>query len=80
MASRKTRAKYTSKGTVGTNRQLTKAIRRERSGAEIHMAKFKAFLKGKNVYFTIENPNPNETNKKLIRVKGSDIYGNYRNY
>lgn len=31
--------------------------------------KMDALMKGKDVYFTIENPNKAETNKKFIRVK-----------
>ena len=71
---------YTSKGVVGTNKQLSNAIRRDRSVVDVHMSKFAAFKKGRNVWFTIENPNPQETNKKFIRLKGKDLYGNYRDY
>lgn len=31
--------------------------------------KMDALMKGKDVYFTVENPNKAETNKKFIRVK-----------
>jgi len=33
-----------------------------------------AFDKGKNVMFTIPNPNPNETNKLFIRVNAKHIF------
>jgi ribosomal protein L21E len=33
-----------------------------------------AFRKGKNVMVTIENPNKNETNKRFIRVPGSQVW------
>jgi hypothetical protein len=32
----------------------------------------RAFDKGKNVMVTIANPNPNETNKRFIRVPAQD--------
>lgn len=33
-----------------------------------------AYRKGKNVMVTIENPNKNETNKRFIRVPGSQVW------
>ena len=33
-----------------------------------------AFKSGKNVYLTIPNPNTNETNKKFLRVKASEVW------
>jgi hypothetical protein len=38
------------------------------------MNQLKAFRAGKNVVVTIENPNKNETNKRLIRVNARDIW------
>lgn len=35
------------------------------------LRKMDALSKGKDVWFTIENPNKNETNKRFIRVKRS---------
>ena len=35
----------------------------------------KAWLQGKNVVLTIENPNKNETNKRFIRVNARNIWG-----
>lgn len=34
-----------------------------------------AWAKGKNVVLTIANPNPNETNKRFIRVNARDLWG-----
>lgn len=34
----------------------------------------KAFDSGKNVMVTISNPNPNETNKRFIRVNAKTIW------
>ena len=36
--------------------------------------KMKAFKKGKLVWLTVPNPNTNETNKKFIRVKASEVW------
>jgi hypothetical protein len=39
-----------------------------------------AFMRGKNVVLTIENPNKNETNKRMIRVPAADVWrrGNFK--
>lgn len=66
---------YTSKGQIGVDRGITNAVRRDRSPLDIALAKFKAFGKGKNVVFTIDNPNPKETNKRKIRVTGRSLLG-----
>ena len=42
------------------------------------MNQLQAWKKGKNVMFTIANPNPNETNKRFIRVSARDIKGKAR--
>ena len=38
------------------------------------IAKVNAWHAGKNVMLTIENPNKNETNKKMIRVNANDVW------
>jgi hypothetical protein len=38
-----------------------------------------AFNKGKNVVLTIPNPNPNETNKRFIRVNARDVWKREKN-
>ena len=38
------------------------------------MNQLKAHLEGKRVMLTIENPNKNETNKRMIRVPASTIW------
>lgn len=45
-----------------------KAMRRDRSPMEREMAKLDAHARGKRAYITIANPNPNQTNKRFIRV------------
>lgn len=34
-----------------------------------------AWLKGKNVVLTIENPNKEQTNKRFIKVNARDVWG-----
>ncbi len=77
---KKTGRHSSSKGLIGVNKKLSNAIRRERNVLQIHNAKMEAFRAGKNVVFTIENPNPNETNKKLIKVNARDLLGDWRSY
>jgi hypothetical protein len=36
-----------------------------------------AWKRGRNVVFTIENPNKNETNKRFIRVNARDLKGKF---
>lgn len=67
MGKKKLRSKYTSKG---ERRSIAKVGGDDRSVLQKEMDKFDAFTKGKEVWFTIENPNPNETNKRFIRVNG----------
>lgn len=57
---------YTSKG---ERRSSAKTPNRD-PGQKI-LNKMAALNKGKDVYFTMENPNKNETNKRFIRVKVS---------
>lgn len=68
---------YVSKGEVGTNRSVTKAIRKEWNGSFKQLiAKQEAFKRGKRVMVTIPNPNKNETNKKFIRVNAKEVWRN----
>ena len=34
----------------------------------------KAFKKGKLVWLTVPNPNTNETNKKFVKIKASEVW------
>lgn len=72
-----------SKGFIsqGIHTNVSKAIRRAMradylaSGDRI-INQRKAFDSGKNVMVTIPNPNPNETNKRFIRVNARSIWKN----
>jgi hypothetical protein len=69
---------YTSKGeNSNISRWLKNACRRdylENCKIERTNNQMKAFLKGKRVMLTIENPNKNETNKKFIRVPAREFW------
>lgn len=72
MGKKKLRAKYTSKGQRNnSDRALTKTLRREYlESPERLINQQKALQRGKRVIFVEENPNPHETNKRFIRVRG----------
>ena len=73
----KTRTKYTSKGERDTcNRSILKAIKRGRTEVEKSVILITMWRKGRNPWVTIPNPNPAETNKRLIKVKSNDLWGN----
>lgn len=73
MAKKSKRAKYISKGErPNVARDIVNAVRRERSPIDVTLNKLKAWARGKRVMVTVPNPNPNETNKRFIRVEGND--------
>jgi len=79
MAGKKSKGKhYVSKGEHSNiSRWLKKACRRdylENRRVERVNNQMTAFLKGKRVMLTIENPNKNETNKKFIRVPANEVW------
>jgi hypothetical protein len=75
----KKRAKYTSKGERRpTDRAIRNALRREKSAIDVILDKQEAWLKGKNPWITIDNPNDKETNKRKIRARANDVWGDYR--
>lgn len=72
--------KYISKGIVGVDSKLLKGVRNERSEGQKMLNKLEAFEKGKNVFITIDNPNPKETNKRRIRVPAKELYGDFKTW
>lgn len=80
MGKKKLRAKYTSKGIIGTNKKLSNVLRKERSELDNYANKFRGYLSGKPAYVTIDNPNPKETNKRRIRVSLRDLHGPVKEY
>ena len=69
---------YTSKGErENVSRWLKKACRRdyiENRSLERAINQRNAFLKGKRVMLTIENPDKNNTKERFIRVPASEIW------
>jgi len=58
------------------NRSVLKAMRQDYMASGERMSNQRAaWTKGKNVVLTIANPNPNETNKRFIRVNARDLWG-----
>lgn len=78
MSAPKTKSAYTSKGERKANRQISKAVKRERSAVEKWTNLQKAWLKGKNPWVTIPNPNTAETAKRFIRVRAETEWGDPR--
>tara|TARA_B100001248_G_scaffold247918_1_gene219784 strand:- start:1244 stop:1483 length:240 start_codon:yes stop_codon:yes gene_type:complete len=64
---------YISKGIVGTTRSRKRHWEEGYQSDRI-MNQLKAFLAGKNVMLTIENPNKNETNKRMIKVPAHTVW------
>jgi hypothetical protein len=78
---KKQRAHQVSKGEgSNVNKKLLNAIRNDTTLLQTAANKRNAWLKGKNVVLTIENPNKNETNKRFIRVNAKDVWGSPKKY
>ena len=76
MGKKRQRAHQVSKGIHHQKPSRWKKMARKEwvgSGAQEH-AKYKAWLRGKNVVLTIPNPNTNETNKRFIRVNANNVW------
>lgn len=79
MAKKKSRAKYTSKGQHNNvTSDVTKAVRKEIDYIDRMINKLNAWSKGRRTMVTIENPNPNETNKRYIRQEGNIVFGPWK--
>ena len=61
-----------------TNKKILNAAKRERGAWVREINVLKAWKNGGNPWVTINNPNKNETNKRLIRVRMNDLkHGSY---
>lgn len=71
---------YTSKSErKNVSSSILNAIRADRSDAEDMLNMQKAWIDGSNPWVTMVNPNKEQTNKKLIRVRYSDLmHGSYK--
>ena len=61
---------YTSKGERRSSMKTS-----SRNASDRLLNQQRAWLAGKNVVVTIENPNKNQTNKPFIKVNGSEVFG-----
>lgn len=61
---------YVSKGIVGHPKRC-----RQRDPAKRALNQLDAWLKGKNVMLTIQNPDVTATNMRMIRVNARDVWG-----
>ena len=80
MAKKASGKTYTSKGErKNVSSGLCAAIRAERSGADDMLNKQRAWIAGSNPWVTMENPNKEQTDRKFIRVRYSDLmHGSYK--
>lgn len=74
MAKKASGKTYTSKGQhSNVSRKTLNSIGRDDSDRIRVQSVQDAYLKGKNPWLTIENPNKAETAKKFIRVRANDV-------
>ena len=74
MGKKKSRAKQVSKGIVGNPMKTRLRHGDEGYASQRIQNQLTAFLKGKRVMLTIENPNKNETNRRMIRVPAGEVW------
>ena len=71
-----TTTKYVSKGErPNVQRSTTKSVKRDRTMIDGLDDIMKAYQALKNPWITISNPDAKATNKKKIRVRANDVYG-----
>ena len=77
MGKKSSRNTYQSKGErPNVKRNILNAVRRDVTPSQKMEHIMTAYLKGRNPWLTVPNSNTNETNKKFIRVKSEDLWGN----
>tara|TARA_B100002019_G_scaffold178968_1_gene154551 strand:+ start:172 stop:414 length:243 start_codon:yes stop_codon:yes gene_type:complete len=74
MGKKKSRAKQVSKGEIGNPMKTRLRHGDEGYASQRIQNQLTAFLKGKRVMLTIENPNKNETNRRMIRVPANEVW------
>jgi hypothetical protein len=77
MGEKSTGKNYTSKG-ERRNVSPQNRTKRLKGTLEHAIRQRDAWQKGKNVVLTIPNPNTSETNKPFIKVKASEVWGDFR--
>ena len=77
MAKKKSKDQQTSAGErTNVNKKILNLVRKDKTFLVKTLAKQNAFKSGKKVMLTIPNPNPNETNKRFIRIDAKDVWRN----
>jgi hypothetical protein len=72
----KSGSKYTSQGQrPNVARSVLKAVRLTRSYSDELINKLAAWKRKENPWVTVENSNKNAKNKKIIRVRANDHFG-----
>lgn len=75
----KTKSSKTSKGERRSiAKDVCKAVKRERTVLDKNKFKLAAWEKGQNPWITVPNENTNETNKRFIRVRANEAWGDPR--
>lgn len=70
------KTKYVSKGERrNVSNSVRAAMRRHSNVKGDPLNILNAYLNGKNPWIVIDNPNKEETNKRKIKVRASDMYG-----
>ena len=76
---KKSRDQQVSKGGgANVSAWVTKAMKKDRTPLQQMCNKMSAWKQMQNPWLTVPNPNPNETDKKFVRVKANDIWGDPR--
>lgn len=79
MGKKRSRQKYTSKGQRSNVAKSTlKMVSNDVSLIDKALNIIKSWKKGQNPWVTIHNPD-NQTNKRFVKVKANDLYGNPKN-
>lgn len=77
MGKKRQRSKVTSKGIHSSVAKSTiRQVRGDRSEQQKRAFKVAAWLKLQNPWITIENPNKEATNRRVIRVRANELWGN----
>jgi len=72
MAAKKRKTYVSKGGSKSVSKDTLRAMRRDRTYTDKTLAQLKHWERGKRTMVTIPNSNPNETNKRFIRVEGND--------
>ena len=73
----KTRKKLTSKGVHSSySKSLVRKMRSERTAGQRLQFIINAWRKLQNPWITVENPSKDQTNRKFIKVRTNDWWGN----